>query len=144
MTDEWDIEDEYDHLEPATPTGGNGFGSVAKTNDNGGLPQAVVDLLTKYAERTNVKLSEAIQAFKDDVKKNFGEDVEGEPDEDLVLDWCEGFVVETRRQTGSGNSNLSTWVGSFLGVADKKADRQKNIVRANLKLFKEDPNHSVS
>ena len=144
MTEQWDMEDEYDHLEPVEESKGNGFGSVAKTNDTGGLPQSVIDLLTKYAERTNMKLPDAIKAFAEDVKKNFGEDVTTEPDEDLVLDWCEGFVVETRRQTGSGNSNLSTWVGCFLGVADKKADRQKNIVRANLKLFKEDPNHAVS
>ena len=68
MTEQWDIEDD-DHLEPAEESKGNGFGSVAKTNDTGGLPQSVIDLLTKYAERTNMKLPDAIKAFAEDVKK---------------------------------------------------------------------------
>ncbi len=141
MSTAWDKKDEYE--ENYLPEG-NGFGNVADSNSTANLPQEVLDRLGKYAERTGKKLGDAITEFLEDIKTNYACEDASQEDDDLLVDWSEQFVLETRRQSSGSNSKLQTWVGSFLGVHDKKSDRLANIVRANLKLYKEDPNEAVS
>tara|TARA_R110002051_G_scaffold322039_1_gene411438 strand:- start:22824 stop:24149 length:1326 start_codon:yes stop_codon:yes gene_type:complete len=138
MNTEWKNDDEY------SGDTENGFGSVVKENTTQGLPDGVIQRLTKFAERTGKKLGDAITEFLEDIKTNYACEDASQEDEDLLVDWSEQFVLETRRQSGGSNSKLQTWVGSFIGMHDKKSDRLANIVRANLKLYKEDPNEAVS
>jgi len=138
----WENEDEYGDIEESTA--GNGFGATSEANANGGLPSGVTDRLNAYAERVGKKLSEVVNDFITMCKEEHNSPDPASEDEDLLIDWAEQLVVETRRSSGGGNSKLQTWVGSFVGVADKKADRLANIVRANLKLFKEDPEEAIS
>ena len=136
----WENEDEYGDIDENNT--GNGFGAASEDNANAGLPSGVIDRLKAYAERVGKKLSEVIDEFIT-MCKEYSADPASE-DEDLLIDWAEQLVVETRRASGGGNSKLQTWVGCFLGVADKKRDRLANIVRANLKLFKDDPEEAIS
>jgi hypothetical protein len=136
----WKDEDEYGDIEESV--GSNGFGAASESNANAGLPSGVIDRLNAYAERVGKKLSDVVNEFIT-MCKEYSPDPANE-DEDLLIDWAEQLVVETRRASGGGNSKLQTWVGSFVGVADKKADRLANIVRANLKLFKNDPEQAIS
>ena len=136
----WENEDEYGDIDENNT--GNGFGVASEDNANAGLPSGVIDRLKAYAERVGKKLSEVIDEFIT-MCKEYSADPTSE-DEDLLIDWAEQLVVETRRASGGGNSKLQTWVGCFLGVADKKRDRLANIVRANLKLFKDDPEEAIS
>jgi len=136
----WENEDEYGDIDENNT--GNGFGAASEDNTNAGLPSGVIDRLKAYAERVGKKLSEVIDEFIT-MCKEYSADPASE-DEDLLIDWAEQLVVETRRASGGGNSKLQTWVGCFLGVADKKRDRLANIVRANLKLFKDDPEEAIS
>jgi len=138
----WDNEDEYGDIEESSA--GNGFGAASESNTNAGLPSGVTDRLKAYAERVGKKLSDVVDEFIAMCKNEHNSPDPASEDEDLLIDWAEQLVVETRRSSGGGNSKLQTWVGCFLGVADKKADRLANIVRANLKLFKEDPEQAIS
>tara|TARA_R100000005_G_C5001651_1_gene208878 strand:+ start:2336 stop:3667 length:1332 start_codon:yes stop_codon:yes gene_type:complete len=140
MSNTWDKEDEYDEEYGEA----NGFGAVADSNSTANLPQGVTDRLDKYAERTNKKLADAITEFLGDIKDNYACDDPSQEDDDLLVDWAEQFILETRKQSSGSNSKLQTWVGCFLGMHDKKSDRLANIVRANLKLYKDDPNEAVS
>ena len=139
MSNTWDKEDEYEEEYGEA----NGFGAVADSNSTANLPQGVTDRLDKYAERTNKKLADAITEFLGDIKDNYACDAPSQEDDDLLVDWAEQFILETRKQSSGSNSKLQTWVGCFLGMHDKKSDRLANIVRANLKLYKDDPNEAV-
>jgi len=140
----WKDTDEYEDIDDSDAPTGNGFGTVVETNTTGGLPSSVVDRLKAYAERTGKGIGEVTNEFLEELKTQHNCDDPSIEDEDLLIDWAEQMVVQTRRQSGGGNSKLQTWVGSFLGVADKKRDRLANIVRANIKLFKEDPEEAIS
>ena len=131
----WKDTDEYEDIDDSDAPTGNGFGTVVETNTTGGLPGSVVDRLKAYAERTGKGIGEVTSQFLEELKTQHNCDDPSIEDEDLLIDWAEQMVVQTRRQSGGGNSKLQTWVGSFLGVADKKRDRLANIVRANIKLF---------
>lgn len=135
----WTHEDEYEELEE--PTQGNGFGMAAEENAAGGLPEPVLERLKGYAKRTG-KGIEAVKKEFLELCKQYVDDPLSE-DEDLLIDWAEQMVVETRRAGSGSNSKLQTWVGCFVGVADKKRDRLANIVRANIKLFNKDPEEAV-
>lgn len=136
----WEDEDEYGELEE--PTQGNGFGAVVQENTAGDLPAPVLERLKAYATRTG-KGMEAVKTEFIELCKQYVDDPMTE-DEDLLIDWAEQMVVETRRAGSGGNSKLQTWVGCFVGVADKKRDRLANIVRSNIKLFNDDPEEAVS
>ena len=141
----WDNEDEYSEIDENDTGTSNGFGAMNDGgNSTGGYPEAINSRLKAYAERTGKKYDEVLSEFTDLCKNVYLSLDPIAEDEDLLVDWAESFVVETRRQSGGGNSKLKTWVGCFLGVADKKRDRLANIVRANLKLFKEEPSEAIS
>lgn len=138
----WDNEDEYDDIDEDSIS--NGFGKTAESNTNAGLPSGVIDRLKAYAERIGKKLGDVVDEFINMCKNIHNSPDPLKEDEDLLLDWAEQLVVETRRASGGANSKLQTWVGCFLGVSDKKADRLSNIVKANLKLFSDDPEQAIS
>lgn len=143
MTD-WKEEDEFENIEDDYTPEGNGFGAAVENNSSQGLPDGVVERLKKYAERVSVSYDDAVNQFIKDISDNYACDDPSSEDDDLLVDWAEQFTLETRRKSSGTNSKLQTWVGCFLGMHDKKSDRLANIVRANLKLFKDDPNEAVS
>ena len=106
------------------------------------LPQGVAQRIVAYAERTNKKADEVKQDYLNYIKEEWGCDNPAEEDDDLLIDWAEQAFVQTRKQTGGG-SNTNTWVGCFLGVADRKKDRLQNIVKSNVALFNKDPAEAI-
>ena len=124
----WKEEDEYIDGESNT-----GFGEK-KSSD--GFPVPVAQRMVAYAERTGKNIEEVKQMYLDYIKKEYGVEDYTQEDVDILIDWAEQAFVQTRKQTAS-TSGTSTWVGCFIGVADRTKDRLTNIVNANVKLFKE-------
>jgi len=106
------------------------------------LPQGEAQRIVAYAERTNKKADEVKQDYLNYIKEEWGCDNPAEEDDDLLIDWAEQAFVQTRKKTGGG-SNTNTWVGCFLGVADRKKDRLQNIVKSNVALFNKDPAEAI-
>lgn len=127
----WTEKDEY--IEE-----GDGTDTVA---DNMALPQGVAQRIVAYAERTNKTPQEVKQKYLDYIKNEYGVEDITEATEDELIDWAEQAFVQTRKKTGS---NTNTWVGCFLGVADRKKDRLQNIVKSNVALFEKDPSEAIS
>lgn len=133
----WKDEDEYEEEGSGSD---NGFGTVANSNQ---LPEPVMVRIKAYAERTNKSVDKVKEEYLEYIKVNYGcDDYIGE-EEELLIDWAESLFVETRRFSGGSNSNLSTWVGHFIGLHDRTKDRLTNLLRSNLKLYDEDPNEAV-
>jgi hypothetical protein len=130
----WKEEDEYIDEESNT-----GFGEK-KSSD--GFPVPVAQRMVAYAERTGKNIEEVKQMYTDYIKKEYGVEDWTQEDVDILIDWAEQAFVQTRKQTAS-TSGTSTWVGCFIGVADRTKDRLTNIVSANVKLFKENPAEAI-
>jgi len=141
----WDNEDEYGEIDgvdmPVAES--NGFTAVTGNATTSALPQEVLSRISAYAERTGKTMDEVTAEFFAEVKMQYGVDDPASEDADLLIDWAEQMIVVTRRSSGGGNSKLQTWVGCFVGVADKARDRLANIVKSNLKLFADDPADAI-
>jgi len=111
----WQNTDEYEDIDDSAS---NGFGAASESNANAGLPSGVIDRLKAYAERVSQPLADITKQFVENIATEYGCTDPSSEDEDLLVDWAEQLVVETRRSSGGGNSRLQTWVGCFLGVAD--------------------------
>ena len=129
----WNEEDEY------IEEGSNGF---AESTTEVVLPNGVAQRIVAYAERTNKQALDVKKEYLAYIKKEYGiDDISTETDEDILIDWAEQIFVQTRKQTSGGGT--STWVGCFLGVADRKKDRLANIVRSNVALYNKDPAEAI-
>ena len=109
----WKEEDEYIDEESNT-----GFGEK-KSSD--GFPVPVAQRMVAYAERTGKNIEEVKQMYLDYIKKEYGVEDYTQEDVDILIDWAEQAFVQTRKQTAS-TSGTSTWVGCFIGVADRTKD----------------------
>lgn len=134
----WTEEDEYEDIDEGEA--GNGFGTVASSTE---LPESVMVRIKAYAKRTNATVEKVKADYLEYIKVNYQCDDHTQEEEEYLIDWAEANFVETRRFSGGSNSNLSTWVGHFVGIHDRKKDRLANILKANLKLYSEDPNEAV-
>ena len=120
MSEEWNEEDE--------------FVSAGKT-----LPDGVLERIKAQAERTKKSVDETTKQYLDFIKAEWNCDDPYSEDEDLLLDWAESAFV-TMRRTGSGASGSTTsFVGCFVGVADKRADRMEWRRRRAIEDFTNDP-----
>ena len=120
MSEEWKNEDE--------------FASAGKT-----LPDGVLGRIKAQAERTKKSVEETTKQYLDFIKAEWNCDDPYSEDEDLLLDWAESAFV-TMRRTGSGASGSTTsFVGCFVGVADKRADRMEWRRRRAIEDFTNDP-----
>lgn len=120
MSEEWNEEDE--------------FVSAGKT-----LPDGVLERIKAQAERTKKSVEETTKQYLDFIKAEWNCDDPYSEDEDLLLDWAESAFV-TMRRTGSGASGSTTsFVGCFVGVADKRADRMEWRRRRAIEDFTNDP-----
>ncbi len=120
MSEEWNEKDE--------------FVSAGKT-----LPDGVLERIKAQAERTKKSVEETTKQYLDFIKAEWNCDDPYSEDEDLLLDWAESAFV-TMRRTGSGASGSTTsFVGCFVGVADKRADRMEWRRRRAIEDFTNDP-----
>ena len=124
MSEEWNKEDEFE--------GAN------KT-----LPDGVLERIKAQAERTNKSIEDVTQEYLNYIKNEFSCDNPYVEDEDLLLDWAESAFIVMRR-TGSGSSGSTTsFVGCFVGVADKRADRMEWRRRRAIQDFTDDPAQAI-
>ena len=139
----WEEEDEYlDGIEEETSTSGNGFGVAAEENTaSKTLPEGVLHRIKMFAERAGKSIEEATKLYLDTIKKEFGCDDPYSEDEDLLIDWAESAFVETRKQSAGGLG--STWVGGFVGVADRTQDRMKSLRNYAIREFTKDPTEAI-
>lgn len=115
-----------------------------ETNAEVTLPAGVVERLTKYAERTKRPYDEVLAEWRAYVAKEFSCDHPEDEDEDLLVDWTEMMLVETRAASGGGAmAGTVNYVGWFLGADPKRYDRRSNLVRRAKRDFTLDPNKAV-
>lgn len=101
------------------------------------LPEGMYERIKKQAERTKQSMHEVTEEFFAYIKKHYDCDDPYAEDEDLLIDWSEGAFVTLARSSGGGDSQ--TWVGCFVGIADKKADRLEFIRKSQIRDFTKDP-----
>ncbi len=133
----WKEEDEYIDAESEST------GSEVEKAKSPTFPPAVAKRIVAYSNRTGKDVEEVKTMYLNYIRKEYGCTDHTVEDEDLLTDWAEQVFVQTRKEQMS-SSGTSTWVGCFLGVADRKKDRLTNIVKSNLKLYKDDPNDAIS
>ena len=101
----WKEEDEYGDIDDNNT--GNGFGAASESNANAGLPSGVIDRLKAYAERVSQPLADITKQFVENIANEYGCTDPSSEDEDLLVDWAEQLVVETRRSSGGGRCRRS-------------------------------------
>lgn len=123
------------------------YGTEEETNtaDAGGLPAGVMERLKNYAERTKKSLDEVEQQFRDYVAKEHLCDNPEDEDEDLLEDWAEQLLIETRNESGGGSSlaGSEAFVGCFVGVEPNSRDRRAGLVKRAKRDFTLDANKAV-
>ena len=115
-------------------------------NDEGGLPSGVLERLSKYAERTKITVEEANTAYLEYIKKEYYCENPDEEDEDLLEDWAEQMLVETRNDKGSSGGGAYggvPFVGCFVGVEPNSKDRRVNLVKRAKREFTLDANKAI-
>jgi hypothetical protein len=116
-----------------------------KTNDSTGLPSGVTERLAKYAERTKKDIATVTQQFHDYIVKEYlCEDASAE-DEDLLEDWAEQMLVETRNESSGGGGAYGgvPFVGMFVGVEPNSRDRRDGLVKRAKRDFTLDAGAAV-
>ena len=71
-------------------------------DDSAGLPPSVAERLTKYAERTKRDLDDVMTEFFTYITKEHLCENWRDEDEDLLEDWAEQMLVETRNVSSGG------------------------------------------
>ena len=109
-----------------------------------GLPAGVVERLTKYAERTKKDLVEVENQFSAYIAKEYLCENPANEDEDLLTDWAEQMLIETRNESsGGGNYGGVPFVGMFVGVEPNSRDRRTNLVKRAKRDFTLDSGAAV-
>tara|TARA_R100001463_G_scaffold45773_2_gene94211 strand:- start:2113 stop:3402 length:1290 start_codon:yes stop_codon:yes gene_type:complete len=122
----WKEEDEYEE----------------KGEKESALPKGVLTRINSYAERTGMNVEDATTKFLNYIEKEYGCTNPDEEDDDLLEDWSEQAFIQTRKEK-KGTTNLSNWVGCFLGIDPKKKDRLANIVNYYTREYKKDPEGTI-
>lgn len=111
---------------------------------NQNWPEAVIERLQAYAERTNKKVGEAANEFKDWLRKEFSVDNPLDEDEDYLVSWSEMFVIETRNLGGSsGGRQTTTFVGHIVGVDESVRDYRENARTNAINMFRQDSSRAI-
>jgi hypothetical protein len=134
------MNDEYDEYEEVYEE------ETEETSQNTGLPAGVIERLSAYAERTKKELASVKQEFYDYIAKEYlCEDASNE-DEDLLEDWAEQMLVETRNVSSGGSSGAYAgvpFVGMFVGVEPNSRDRRGGLVKRAKRDFTLDAGAAV-
>ena len=118
--------------------------TIEETNAEG-LPAGVVERLTKYAERIKKEYSEVEKQYLAYIAKEYLCESPDDEDADLLIDWAEQLVIETRNETSSGgNYGGVSFVGMFAGVEPNSRDRRANLVKRAKRDFTLDAGAAVS
>ena len=113
MSEEWNEEDEFVDADSTE--------EVSQT-----LPDGVMERVEAVTEQ-----------YLNYIKDEFGCENPYEQDEDLLEDWAEScFVVH--RSSGGGGGGV-TFLGSIIGIGDKKNDRLENLRALYIREFSNDP-----
>jgi len=124
MSEEWNEEDEFVDADSTE--------EVSQT-----LPDGVMERINAQAERTNKSVEVVTEQYLNYIKDEFGCENPYEQDEDLLEDWAEScFVVH--RSSGGGGGGV-TFLGSIIGIGDKKNDRLENLRALYIREFSNDP-----
>lgn len=119
----------------------NPFKKERKTEE---WPAEVVERLSMQAERTNESLEKVQEAFIKHLLKEHSCDDWAAESEDLLIDWAESFIIMDRRSSVSGGgADTTTFVGTFVGVDAKSADRRANIVRRRVQSWTQNSNEAL-
>ena len=120
----------------------NPFKKERKTEE---WPAEVVERLSMQAERTGESIEKVTEAFIKHLSSTHACEDWAAEDEDLLIDWAEAFVIQDRRSSVSGGgADTTTFVGCFVGVDAKSADRRVNIVRRRRQMWENDSNEAMS
>jgi len=114
------------------------------TENDSQWPDAVIERLKAYGERTNKQVGEAANEFAVWLKKEFSVDDPNQEDEYLLTEWSEMFVIETRNlgRGGSGRET-TTYVGHIVALDDDIRDQRENKRDSALALFKSNQERAV-
>ena len=105
--------------------------NIDDENTDTGLPPSVAERLTKYAERTKRDVDDVMTEFFTYITKEHLCDDWRDEDEDLLEDWAEQMLIETRNvSSGGGMAGLVPFVGCFVGVDQSQRARRANLVLA--------------
>tara|TARA_B100001094_G_scaffold322455_1_gene371809 strand:- start:3328 stop:4680 length:1353 start_codon:yes stop_codon:yes gene_type:complete len=109
-------------------------------------PEEVMIRFKMSAERTGESVNKVAEAFVKHISEQWGcEDWKAE-DEDVLIDWAEGMLIEDRSSnvSGGGASGTVQFVGHWIGVEDKTADRNGWNVRNATQKWTENQNQAIS
>jgi len=123
----------------------NEDGEVTEGSSPYTLPDGVIERLNQYANRVGKGLHEVIDDFLADINKQYGSANPSEEDEDLLIDWAEGFLTDTRNETRGGGTltGSEAFVGMFVGVHADRKDRRASLVTRAKRDFTLDPEKAI-
>lgn len=107
------------------------------------MPTEVMDRLSKHAERTGEQIGNVIDFYKNYIKENYDCDNWSDEDDDLLVDWAEQCFIVLRKGT-TGGSNNTTYVGQFIGVDAKKANRGTGLQSWLVREYRSDANQAMA
>ena len=135
MTDEY----EYEQMEEEeTKVAGFAREGGGKT-----LPEGVMLRLKMHSERVGESIEKVEKFYLDSIRDEYGCEDWADEDEDLLVDWSEQILVQTRRATIGGGANTVTFVGCFIGVDGTKRDRRQAMRNRAAIDFTRDPNAAI-
>ena len=118
--------------------------NIDDENTDTGLPPSVAERLTKYAERTKRDVDDVMTEFFTYITKEHLCENWRDEDEDLLEDWAEQMLIETRNvSSGGGMAGLVPFVGCFVGVDQSQRDRRANLVTRAKRDFTMDANAAI-
>lgn len=115
-------------------------------NDSTGLPSGVAERLSKYAERTKKDIADVTERFLAYIAKEYDCQDISEEDEDILEDWAEQMLVETRTESSGGGGGAYggvPFVGMFVGVEPNSRDRRAGLVKRAKRDFTLDAGAAV-
>ena len=107
------------------------------------LPSAVMERLEKYAQRTKQNIDDMLTQYFTFIQ-GFGCENWRDEDADLLEDWAEQMLVETRNVSSGGMAGSEAFVGCFVGVDQRQRDRREGLVNRARRDFALDPNAAIS
>jgi len=120
----------------------NPFNAMRKQED---WPKEVMDRFTMVSERTGESVQKISDAFIEHIAKQWGCTDWKAEDEDVLVDWAEGMLIEDRSSNVSGRGGeTTTFVGQWLGVEGVARDRAERQRTNAEKSWEENPNEAIS
>jgi hypothetical protein len=107
------------------------------------MPEDVLERLSGYAERMNIKLGEAANAFNAWLKDEFGVENPLSEDPFYLSQWSEQFVLERRNESTGSQRETVSFVGMFVGIEDSERDNRKGMYDRAMNMFRSNRDRAV-